>query len=137
MSARIVVQPGDALPTLVKPAIERIQLVKYAGASGDFNRIHVEEGFAVAAGYPSVIAHGMLSLAFLGQLLTDWAGAGSVHALRGRFKAVTFPGDTVTCRGEVVAVREEGGMRLVDVKLWAETEPGRVTIEGTATVVLP
>ena len=131
------VKVGDALPDLVKPAIERIQLVKYAGASGDFNRIHVEEGFAVGAGYPSVFAHGMLSMAFLGQLLSDWAGPARVRRLQTRFKAITWPGDIVTCHGEVTALREEGGERLAELKLWATTQKGMVTVEGSATVALP
>ncbi len=54
---------------LVKEPVERIQLVKYAGASGDFNRIHYDEPFAKAGGFPSVIAHGMLSMGFFGQLV--------------------------------------------------------------------
>ncbi len=128
---------GDRLPELVKPAIERIQLVKYAGASGDWNRIHVEEPFAVEAGYRSVFAHGMLSMAFLGQLLSDWVGPTRVRKIDCRFKAITWPGDVVTCRGEITALRDEGGQRLADVKLWATTQAGTVTVEGSATVALP
>jgi len=128
---------GDKLPELVKPAIERLQLVKYAGASGDWNRIHFDEPFAVEAGYRSVFAHGMLSMAFLGQLVADWVGPTRVRRINCRFKAITWPGDVVTCRGEVTAVRDENGERLADVKLWAQTQAGAVTVEGTATVALP
>jgi acyl dehydratase len=127
---------GDRIERVEAP-IERIQLVKYAGASGDFNRIHVEEDFARAAGYPSVFAHGMLSMGFLGQLLAGAYGPGAVRNMRARFTAITWPGDTVTCRGEVTAVREEGGERLVELKVWAETKPGTVTVEGTALVAVP
>jgi acyl dehydratase len=127
---------GDTLPDLVKGPIERIQLVKYAGASGDFNRIHVEEGFATAAGYPSVFAHGMLSMAFLGQLLSDWVGPAKVRRIQARFKAITWPGDVVTCRGEVVEIREENGERLADLKLTTTTQKGTVTIEGSATILI-
>lgn len=131
------VKVGDRLPPLSKAPIDRTQLVKYAGASGDFNRIHFEEEFAKGAGYPSVIAHGMLSMAFLGQLAAGWAGPQAVRKIRARFKAVTYPGDVVTCHGEVTAVRDEGGARIVEVKLWAETKPGMVTVEGSATLVVP
>jgi acyl dehydratase len=127
---------GDRIE-LVKPAIERIQLVRYAGASGDFNRIHVEEGFAQAAGYPSVFAHGMLSMGFLGQLLSERFGPQSVQRLKVRFKAITWPGDVVHCRGEVTGIRGEPGARVADLKVWAETRPGTITVEGTATVRLP
>ena len=112
--------------------IERIQLVKYAGASGDWNRIHVEEEFARAAGYPSVFAHGMLSMGLLGQLLAARFGPEAVRRLKVRFKAITWPGDVVTCRAEVTAVREAEA----DLRVWAETKPGNVTVEGTATVKL-
>ena len=129
-------QVGDLLPPLVKPAIRRLQLVKYAGASNDFNPIHVDEEFARKAGYPSVFAHGMLSMGFLGELVKGWAGSTALRRLSVRFKAITWPGDVVTCRGEVVAVRREGEVSLADVKLWATTQGGTVTVEGNATVTV-
>ncbi len=128
---------GDKLPLVTKGPIERLQLVKYAGASGDWNRIHFEEGFAVAAGYPSVFAHGMLSMAFLGEVVAKWVGPHRVRKIGCRFKAITWPGDVVTCHGEITALREENGLKLADVKLWAETQKGTVTVEGSATVSLP
>ena len=129
---------GDKLPELVKGPIERIQLVKYAGASGDFNRIHVEEQFAVEAGYKSVFAHGMLSMAFLGQLAARFAGGPHrVRRIACRFKAITWPGDVVTCHGEVTALSEEAGTHLAELKLWATTQGGQVTCEGSATVEHP
>jgi acyl dehydratase len=130
-------RPGDALPEVVRGPVERAQLVMYAGASGDFNRIHYDDGFAREGGFPSVIAHGMLSMAFLGQVLTRWVGAGAVRRFKVRFRAVTLPGDTVTCRGEVLSLAAEAGRHLAEVRLWAETRPGQVTVEGTATVALP
>jgi acyl dehydratase len=123
---------GTALPTLVKPPIERIQLVKYAGASGDFNRIHVEEGFATSAGYKSVFAHGMLSMAFLGQLVTDWVGPAAIRRLGVRFKAITWPGDVITCTGEVSAL--DPATRTATVKLMAQNQLGETTCEGSAEV---
>lgn len=129
------VQVGDRLPPLVKPAIERIQLVRYAGASGDFNPIHVDEEFARGAGYRSVFAHGMLSMGFLGQLLSDWAGPAAVRRLQVRFKAITWPGDVITCQGEVVEVTEKDQKQVVELKLWTENQTGTVTVEGSATVL--
>ena len=106
---------GHELPQLVKPPIERIQLVRYAGASLDFNRIHVEEGFAQAAGYKSVFAHGMLIMGFLGQLVSDWAGPKAVVRIGCRFKAITWPSDVITCSGKVTEMttprRTPGGSR--------------------------
>jgi acyl dehydratase len=127
------VRVGDALPSLEKPPITTMQLVQYAGSSGDFNRIHYDEPFAREGGFPSVIAHGMLSMAFFGQLVADWAGGPqAVARLSARFKAVTFPGDRVTVGGEVVARNEVA--RTVELKLYARKQDGTVTLEGAATV---
>ena len=130
------VRVGDALPTLEKPPITTTQLVQYAGASGDFNRIHYDEPFARDAGFPSVIAHGMLSMAFFGQLVADWAGGPqSILRLHARFRAVTFPGDRITVGGEVVA-RDEAA-RTVELDLSARKPDGTVTLSGAATVRFP
>jgi acyl dehydratase len=112
---------------LVKPPVERIQLVKYAGASGDFNRIHVEEEYARAAGYKSVFAHGMLVMGFLGQLVSDWVGPARVAKVNCRFKAITWPGDVITCRGKVISVGE-----TAEVALTATTQEGATVAEGSA-----
>jgi acyl dehydratase len=122
---------GQKLGPVEKPAITPKQLVQYAGASGDFNPIHYDTEFARAGGFPSVIAHGMLSMAFFGQLLSDAFGPHRVARISARFKAVTHPGDLVTVEGEVVAV--EGGQ--AEVKLTARTKSG-ITLEGGAKVAL-
>ena len=106
--------------------------MQYAGASLDFNRIHYDDTFAREGGYPGVIAHGMLSMGFLGELLAHRFGPANVRRMKVRFKAVTYPGDVVTCRAEVTAVREDE----LDVKLWTETKPGTITVDGTATILL-
>jgi acyl dehydratase len=124
---------GQAIPELVKPAITTRQLVEYAGASGDFNRIHYDEPFARAAGFPQVIAHGMLSMAFLGELVARWGGGPhAIQRLSARFKAVTFPGDVITCSGEVVAL--DAAARTAQLAVRARKQDGIVTVEGTATV---
>lgn len=121
---------GQELPALVKPAIDRTQLVRYTAASGDYNPIHWDHLFAVEAGYPGVIAHGMLTMGFLGELLTRWAGAGAVLSIRTRFLAVTYPGDVITCRGRVTSVTDD----RASVEVWAEKADGTRTAEGTAEV---
>jgi acyl dehydratase len=129
------VRVGDALPPVEKPPITTMQLVRYAGASGDFNRIHYDEPFAREGGFPSVIAHGMLSMAFFGQLVADWAGGPDrIVSLAARFKAVTFPGDRITVGGEVSAL--DLARRTIELKLWAKKPEGTVTLEGSATVRL-
>lgn len=127
------VRVGDTLPTLEKAPITTTQLVQYAGASGDFNRIHYDEPFARDAGFPSVIAHGMLSMAFFGQLVADWAGGPErVARLTARFRAVTFPGDRITVGGTVVARDEAAG--TVELELFARKPDGTTTLTGSATV---
>ena len=117
---------------LVKPPVERIQLVKYAGASGDFNRIHVEEEYARAAGYKSVFAHGMLVMGFLGQLVSDWVGPARVAKINCRFKAITWPGDVITCHGRVAAVSDQSA----EITLTAKNQEGTTVAEGSAILRL-
>src|SRR5688572_20514673 len=93
------VDVGAELPPLSKGPIQQIQLTRYAGASGDFNPIHQDDEFARAAGMGGVFAHGMLSMGFLAQALTDWAGAGAVRKLGVRFAGLVRLNDIVTCRG--------------------------------------
>jgi acyl dehydratase len=121
---------GDTLGPLEKPPITKKQLVMYAGASGDFNPIHYDHEFAAAGGYPSVIAHGMLSMAFFGQLL----GAYRVLRISTRFKAVTFPGDVVSVAGEVVSADEKSAEIKLTARVARENGAAIVTLEGSATV---
>jgi len=96
--------------------VERVNLVMYAGASGDFNPIHWNEPFAKAVGLPDVISHGMFTMARIGQFVTDWAGdSGSVKRFKTRFTLpVVVPndgGNTVTVSGTVA--RKLGGNRVI------------------------
>ena len=133
------VKVGDELPHLVKGPIRQIQLTRYAGASGDFNPIHQDAAFAKAAGMGDVFAHGMLSMGFVAQSVTDWFGVGTVRKLGVRFAALVRLGDVVTCRGKVVAKRppkDGDGPYLVDLELWAENQKGEKVITGKATAAL-
>jgi acyl dehydratase len=126
---------GLALPTLTKPPIERIQLVRYAGASGDFNRIHVEEGYAQAAGYKGVFAHGMLVMGFFGQLLTNWLGTPApIARLSCRFRALTWPGDVLTISGRVSALIDDTEPRRATLALEATNQDGMVVADGSAEI---
>jgi acyl dehydratase len=131
------VEVGDELPPLVKGPIKQIQLTRYAGASGDFNPIHQDDEFARAAGMGGVFAHGMLSMGFVGQAVTDWAGAGTVRKLGVRFAALVRLKDVVTCRGRVVAKSSTAGAQLVDLEVWAENQRAEKVVTGRATVALP
>jgi acyl dehydratase len=130
---------GDEMPPLVKGPIQQIQLTRYAGASGDFNPIHQDDAFAKAAGMGGVFAHGMLSMGFVAQSVTDWLGVGTVQRIGVRFAGLVRLGDTVTCRGKVVAKRagkDDRDPGLVDLELWAENSRGEKVITGQATAVV-
>ena len=115
-----------------------MQLVKYAGASGDFNPIHTVHHYAEKAGLGGVIAHGMLSMGFVGEHVTKWIGeSGALKRLTVRFVAMTRPGDVVTLKGKVIDKKEAGGEHLVECELWAEKQDGTKTVTGSATVALP
>src|SRR2546426_12365784 len=113
------VQIGTEMPALVKPPVQQIQLTRYAGASGDFNPIHQDAAFAKAAGMGEVFAHGMLSMGFVAQSLTDGFGAGSVGKLGVRFAALVRLGDVVRAACQPFAHQ---GMAtapsLVGLELW-------------------
>ena len=131
------VQVGNMLPPLVKGPLQQIQLTRYAGASLDFNPIHQDEEFARAAGMGGVFAHGMLSMGFVAQSVTDWFGAGSVRKLGVRFAALVRLKDTVTCTGRVIAKSEKDDLRLVELEVWAENQKGEKVVAGKATLTLP
>jgi acyl dehydratase len=121
---------GDELPPLEKAPVTRLQLVKYAGASGDFNPIHWDPDRAREMGLDGVIAHGMLSMGFLGQYAAGVAGPQNVRRLRVRFAAMVRPGDALTCKGVVRSV--EDGRAVLDI--WAENESGEKVTTGEAEV---
>jgi acyl dehydratase len=131
------VKVGTELPTLTKPAITKETLKVYGPAAGDPNPMHVDDEFAKNAGYPGVFAHGMLSMGYLGEFLHKAAGGvANVRKFRARFAKLTWPGDVVSCKGTVTAVRNEGGTKLVDCDIWTETQSGEKKVVGTATLAL-
>ena len=111
------VRPGDALPEVAE-TIERLDLIRYAGASGDFNPIHWSDEIAKAVGLPGVIAHGMFTMALASRVVTDWAGdPGALVEYHVRFgRPVLVPDDgvggEVTVRGRVAALLEDGRARV-------------------------
>ena len=132
---------GEGLSPLVKPPITQEQLQRYAEASGDHNPIHLNEEAARRVGLDSVIAHGMLSMAFLGQFvnqqIANIPGAFLVQ-LKVRFMGMVRLGDTLTCHG-IVQARDPGenGNELVSIECWAQNQKGDKTTVGEATVSIP
>jgi acyl dehydratase len=128
---------GDELPALTKGPITDTQLVRYSGASGDFNPIHTVPKIAQMVGLDGVIAHGMLIMAFGGQFLTDWAGVGSVRQYKVRFSGMTKPTEQVVCRGQVTEKLEQNGEALVKGKLTIKGMDDSLKLKGDFTVALP
>jgi acyl dehydratase len=125
---------GDTHEAIVVDGLTRTQIVQYAGASGDFNPLHTDEVFAThVAGYPSVFAHGMLSMAMTGRMLTDWLGDGSLTEFGVRFVRQVWPGDTLTARATVTEVREVADGRLADLAVSTVNQSGDEVVTGTAT----
>jgi acyl dehydratase len=130
------IHSGQSLPPLTKHVtVEQIQ--EYAEASGDRNPIHLDETFARSAGLPGVIAHGMLTMAFANQMVTDWLGDRSLlKRLQARFAGMVLPGDDVTCSGTVVA--KDAQTRRVVINLVAVNQRGeKVLNKGVAEAEFP
>jgi acyl dehydratase len=128
---------GDALPALALPPLTRTTLALYAGASGDHNPIHIDIDFAQQAGVPDVFAHGMLSMAWLGRMLTGWAAQQNLREFSVRFSAITQVGERITCSGSVTEKLERDGERLVRVEVTTANDAGEVKLVGDALIALP
>lgn len=131
------VQVGDSLPDLVKQPTTR-QLVKYAGASGDYYEIHYDHHFAMRSGLQDgVIVHGLLTAGWLAQMMTDWLPSPLALKKFGvSYRSMARPGDTITCTGTIVSKYDKDGEHLVDCDLSAENQRGEKCAIGTATVSL-
>jgi acyl dehydratase len=130
------VQEGDTAPAL-SHTVTRTDLVRYAGASGDFNPMHHDDVKAREAGLPSVFAHGMFSAGFLARALTDWVGVGNLRRFKVRFVKQVWPDETLTATHTVTAKRKEDGANLVDVECALTNDKGDVVVSGEATAELP
>ena len=127
-------KPGHALPPLQLPPITRLDLALYCGASGDHNPIHVDIDYAKAAGMPDVFAHGMLSAAWLGRLLTNWVPQSAIRSLDVRFAAITHVGERITCSGVVAEKFIDRNRRLAKLLLATRNEAGVVKLSGEALI---
>ena len=131
------VNEGDEIPQLVKHCTTQ-QLVHWAAGSGDFYQIHYDKDFALANQLPGVILHGALKNAFLGQLMTDFAGeAGWLRKLAVQYRGMDQPGSKITARGKVVKKYTEGDAHIVECEIWLENAKGEKTTPGSAAVILP
>ena len=114
--------------------LKRTQIVQYAGASGDYNPLHPDEIFATkVAGYPTVFAHGMLTMGLTGKMLTNYVGDGRLTKFGVRFTNQVWPGDDLDAKATVAAIREEGGQHFVDLTLSTTNQDGKEVASGSAS----
>jgi len=131
------VQVGDTIPKLVKPALTHIQLVRYAGASGDFNPLHTDAKFGEMVGTGGIIAHGMLIMGFVGQLLSDYVGPTALRKFGVRFRGMTRLDDVITCTGTITEKYEADDEGCIAGKVLATDQNGDVKVSGTFVAALP
>lgn len=127
---------GDKLNPVVTQPISRYTLAMFCGGSGDHNPMHVDIDFAKSFGMPDVFAHGMLSMAYLAQVLTTSFPQQAIRSYGVRFASITPVKATVTCNGEVTEIFEEAGERRARLALTATIDGGVVTLQGDAVVAL-
>src|ERR1700728_3456586 len=131
------IQVGDELPALQLLPVDRATLALFAGASGDHNPIHIDTDFARRAGMPDVFAQGMLGMAWLARVITEWAPQSSLRRLDARFLSVTHLGNAMRCSGRVVEKLEFEGERCLRIELQSANQFGQSKIVGEALVALP
>jgi acyl dehydratase len=131
------VQVGDAIPKLVKLPVSHLQLVRYAGASGDFNPLHTDPKIGELIGVGGIIAHGMLIMGFVGQMLSDYIGPTTLRKFGVRFKGMTRLDDVITCTGTITEKFEADGEACIAGKIQAADQNDDVKVTGTFVAALP
>lgn len=131
------VSVGDASPTLAVEDVSRVDFAKYAGASGDFNPLHVDESYAREAGNPSVFGHGMFTAGLASHLLADWLGLANVDRFRVRFTDRVWPDDDLAVSGEITGREDADDAVRVEVEFAVENQHEEVVLSGDATASLP
>jgi acyl dehydratase len=125
---------GDTHTERVVENLSRTQIVQYAGASGDYNPLHSDEVYTTqVAGYPSVFAHGMLTMGLTSKMVTNYVGDGRLTKFGVRFTNQVWPGDTLDSKATVAELRQEGGQHFVDLTISTTNQDGKEVVSGTAT----
>ena len=128
------ISAGDEAP-VVSHTLTRTDLVKFAGASGDFNPMHTDEVSAQAAGLPSVFGHGMFTMGILAKAITDYVGVGNLASYKVRFTKQTWPDEVLVTKVTVTGKREQGGQRLVDLECEVTNGDGETKVAGSAVAI--
>jgi len=131
------IKVGDSYQEKICDNLSRTQIVMYAGTSGDYNPLHSDEIFTTEiAGYPSVFAHGMLTMGMTGKMLTNYVGDGQLTYYGVRFTAQVWPGDTLKATATITGIREEDGQQIADLDVSTTNEEGTEVIKGSASARL-
>jgi len=136
MTLAETVSVGTELPPLKIAPISRQTLALFAGASGDHNPMHIDLDAAKSVGLTDVFAHGMLSMAYLGRLLTNWVPQERIRSYRVRFAAITPVHAEPTCTGRVTQIDDVDGERRATVQLTVTLEDGTTTLTGDAIIAI-
>jgi len=131
------VQVGDAIPKLTTSSVSHLQLVRYAGASGDFNPLHTDPKIGEMIGTGGIIAHGMLIMGFVGQMLSDYVGPTALRKFGVRFKGMTHLDDVITCTGTITQKYEADGETRIAGKVQAADQNGDLKVSGTFVAAVP
>lgn len=131
------VQVGDTIPKLITSPVTHLQLVRYAGASGDFNPLHTDHKIGEMIGTGGIIAHGMLIMGFVGRLVSDYVGPAALRKFGVRFKGMTHLDDVITCTGTITEKYEADGETRIAGKVQAQDQNGDIKVTGTFVAALP
>lgn len=130
------IKTGDQIPSLVKSAVDRVQISKFASAANDFNPMHVDETLAKANGYSGVCAHSQLASSYIEEMVRKFADNMKIFNIAVTFQKLIWPGDALTSKGVVSKLYEEDGKFKMDIELWTENQNQDVVLKGTAVCVL-
>jgi len=125
---------NQKIPDFTKKPITKVQLVKYAGASGDFNPLHFDEEYAKKRGLKKLIAHGMLSMGFLSEYVESNFGVGKIKKLQVNFKSMVFIGEEITCSGKINSLDTEEGREFASCSIEAKNKEGNIVTAGLVEV---
>ena len=131
------IEVGHKLPTVEKAPVTKTQLVRYAGASGDFNPLHTDDAVAQKAGLKGVIAQGPLIMGFMGQAITRWVSRRHLQRFQVRFKGMTFPGDIISISATVAEKAKEGQNLRILCHTEAKDQKGEIKLTGQFEVLYP
>ena len=128
------IKVGDTFEEVIVDNLTRTQIVQYAGVSGDYNPLHTDEIFTTqVAGYPSVFAHGMLTMGMTGKMLTNLVGDDNLKNFGVRFTSQVWPGDTLKSTATIIDIREQDGEKVVDLQIETTNQNDVAVITGNAT----